>query len=105
MLHGFRAATVACYRVKRNSVPSTHIRFMITTNRRAKATIAFLIPRCLAICIPQALSQDHFFDRSGGSIILPPGGALTAAQPARAPARPAARRQTADATTTAPALL
>jgi len=33
---------------------------MITANRRASATIAFFIPRCLAIFIAQALSQDHF---------------------------------------------
>jgi hypothetical protein len=37
---------------------------MITANRRASATIAFFIPRRLAICIAQALSQDHFFERS-----------------------------------------
>jgi hypothetical protein len=37
---------------------------MITANRRASATIAFFIPRRLAICIAQALSQDHFFARS-----------------------------------------
>jgi len=34
------------------------------SNRRASATIAFFIPRRLAICIAQALSQDHFFDRN-----------------------------------------
>jgi hypothetical protein len=28
------------------------------------ATIAFFIPRRLAICIAQALSQDHFVERS-----------------------------------------
>ena len=28
------------------------------------ATIAFFIPRRLAICIAQALSQDHFLERS-----------------------------------------
>ena len=62
---GFHAAAaVACSRVQRNSVPSTHMRCMITANRRARATIAFFIPRRLAICIAQALSQDHFFDRS-----------------------------------------
>ena len=33
-------------------------------NRRASATIAFFIPRCLAIFIAQALSQDHFAERS-----------------------------------------
>src|SRR5450756_2069291 len=49
-------------RVQRNSVPSTHMRCMITANRRARATIAFFIPRRLAICIAQALSQDHFFE-------------------------------------------
>ena len=35
---------------------------MITASRRAKATIAFFIPRCLAIFIAQALSQDHFVE-------------------------------------------
>ena len=30
----------------------------------ARATIAFFIPRRLAICIAQALSHDHFFERS-----------------------------------------
>ena len=51
-------------RVQRNSVPSTQMRCMITANRRASATIAFLIPRCLAIFIAQALSQDHFAKRT-----------------------------------------
>src|SRR5437660_5506931 len=50
--------------VHRNSVPSTHTRCMITANRRASATIAFFIPRCLAIFIAQALSQDHFAERT-----------------------------------------
>src|SRR5450631_1172320 len=59
----FHAAAVACSRVQRNSVPSTQMRCMITANRRASATIAFFIPRRLAICIAQALSQDHFFER------------------------------------------
>ena len=54
----------AASRVQRNSVPSTHMRCMITANRRASATIAFFIPRRLAICIAQALSQDHFFERN-----------------------------------------
>ena len=45
-------------------VPSTQMRCMITASRRARATIAFFIPRRLAICIAQALSQDHFFDHS-----------------------------------------
>ena len=64
ILYGFHAAAAACSRVQRNSVPSTHMRCMITANRRASATIAFFIPRRLAICIAQALSQDHFFERS-----------------------------------------
>ena len=37
---------------------------MISANRRARATIAFFIPRRLAIRIAQALSQDHFFECS-----------------------------------------
>src|ERR1039458_5076786 len=57
-------AAAASSRVQRNSVPSTHMRCMITANRRASATIAFFIPRRLAICIAQALSQDHFFECS-----------------------------------------
>jgi hypothetical protein len=63
ILYGSHAAA-ACSRVQRNSVPSTHMRCMITASRRAKATIAFFIPRRLAICIAQALSQDHFFERN-----------------------------------------
>src|SRR5439155_17528803 len=63
ILHDFHAAAVVGSRVQRNSVPSTHMRCMITANRRASATIAFFIPRRLAICIAQALSQDHFFER------------------------------------------
>src|SRR5262249_5603867 len=50
--------------VHRNSVPSTHMRCMITASRRASASIAFFIPRCLAIFIAQALSQDHFVERT-----------------------------------------
>src|SRR6202158_3720050 len=61
-LHSFHAATAACSRVQRNSVPSTHMRCMITANRRAKATIAFFMPRRLAICMAQAFSQDHLFE-------------------------------------------
>jgi hypothetical protein len=61
---GPNAAAAACSLVLRNSLPSTHIRCMITANRRAGATIALFIPRCLAICIAQALSHDHFLERS-----------------------------------------
>jgi hypothetical protein len=64
-LHGSHA--VATSRVQRNSVPSTHMRCMITANRRASATIAFFIPRRLAICIAQALSQDHRVERKACS--------------------------------------
>ena len=56
-------AAAASSRVQRNSVPSTHMRCMITANRRASATIAFFIPRCLAIFMAQALSQDHLLVR------------------------------------------
>jgi hypothetical protein len=55
---------LATSRVHRNSVPSIQMRCMITANRRASATIAFFIPRCLAIFIAQALSQDHFAKRT-----------------------------------------
>jgi len=62
IVHGSHAATTS--RVHRNSVPSTQMRCMITANLRARATIAFFMPRRLAICIAQALSQDHFFEYS-----------------------------------------
>ena len=62
ILRGSHAAATS--RVHRNSVPSTHMRCMITANRRASATIAFFIPRCLAIFMAQALSQDHFAVRT-----------------------------------------
>jgi len=62
ILYGSHA--VAASLVHRNSVPSTHMRCMITASLRARATIAFFIPRRLAICIAQALSQDHFFERN-----------------------------------------
>jgi len=61
ILHGSHAAATS--RVHWNSVPSTHMRCMITANRRARATIAFFTPRCLAIFIAQALSHDHLFVR------------------------------------------
>jgi hypothetical protein len=62
ILNGSYAAATS--RVHRNSVPSTQMRCMITANRRASATIAFFIPRCLAIFMAQALSQDHFVERT-----------------------------------------
>ena len=52
-----RSHAAATSRVQRNSVPSTHMRCMITANRGARATIAFFSPRCLAIFIAQALSH------------------------------------------------
>src|ERR1039457_2945767 len=60
----YNSHAAAASRVQRNSVPSTHMRCMITASRRASATIAFFIPRRLAICIAQALSQDHLFECS-----------------------------------------
>ncbi len=62
ILHDSHPAATS--RVQRNSVPSTHMRCMITASRRARATIAFFTPRRLAICIAQALSQDHFVERT-----------------------------------------
>src|ERR1035438_2625077 len=62
ILNGFHAAAVACSLVQRNSVPSTQMRCIITASRRASATIAFFIPRRLAICMAHALSQHHFFE-------------------------------------------
>src|SRR6266853_543176 len=62
ILRGSHAAATS--RVHRNSVPSTQMRCMITANRRASATIAFFIPRCLTIFMAQALSQDHFAVRT-----------------------------------------
>ena len=47
---------------QRNSVPSTQMRCTITANRRASATIALFMPRCRAIFIAQALSQDHLVE-------------------------------------------
>src|SRR5476649_117962 len=61
---GCHAATAACSRVHWNSVPSTQMRCRITASRRARATTAFFIPRCLAIFIAQALSQDHLVERT-----------------------------------------
>ena len=59
---GFDPARFSCccrglFPVQRNSVPSTHMPYIITANRRARATIAFFIPRRLAICIAQALTR------------------------------------------------
>ncbi|SRR5216684_354525 len=62
ILRGSHSAVAS--RVHWNSVPSTQMRCMITANRRASATIAFFIRRCLAIFIAQALSQDHFAKRT-----------------------------------------
>ena len=59
----YRSHAAASSRVQRNSVPSTHMRCMMTASRRAKATIAFFIPRCLAIFTAQALSHDHLLAR------------------------------------------
>src|SRR3974390_2619934 len=61
ILCGSPAAAIS--RVQRKSVPSTHMRCMITARRRASATIAFFTPRRLAIFIAQTLSQDHLLVR------------------------------------------
>src|SRR6516225_9722836 len=61
ILHRSQAAATSL--VHRNSVPSTHMRCIITAKRRASATIAFFSPRWRAIFIAQALSQDHFAER------------------------------------------
>jgi len=61
-LHRFHAAVAS--RLHRNSVPSIQMRCMITASRRARATMAFFTPRRLAICIAQALSQDHLVERT-----------------------------------------
>jgi len=58
----FHAAAASL--VQRNSVPSTQMRCRITANRRASATIARFMPRCFAIFIAQALSQDHRVERT-----------------------------------------
>ena len=57
-------ASAASCRLQLNSVPSTQMRCMITASRRASATIAFFMPRRLATCIAQALSQDHRVERT-----------------------------------------
>src|SRR5258708_12625519 len=67
ILCALHAAAVSL--VQRNSVPSTHMRFMITANRRPSATIAFFIPHPLAICIAQPLTHHHSFART---ILSPP---------------------------------
>ena len=59
-----RPHAAAASLVHLNSVPSVQMRCIITANRRASATIAFFIPRCLAIFIAQAFSHDHFAERS-----------------------------------------
>jgi hypothetical protein len=63
MSSNLKPAAPSC-RAQRNAVPLTQMRCIITANRRARATIAFFIPRCLAIFIAQALSQDHFVERT-----------------------------------------
>src|ERR1700730_12987414 len=49
--------------VQRNSVPSLHMRRIITASRRASATMAFFCPRRLAMFIAHAFSHDHFCTR------------------------------------------
>jgi len=54
-----RSHVAAASLFQRNSVPSTQMRCIITASRRASAIIARFMPRRLATCIAQALSQDH----------------------------------------------
>ena len=77
ILHGAHAAA-ASGRVQQNSVPSTQMRCMMTASRRASATIAFFMPRCLAIFIAQALSHDHLLVRSAtrASACAPTGATI-----------------------------
>jgi hypothetical protein len=62
ILSGAHAAVASL--VHLNSVPSIQMRCIITAKRLASATIAFFIPRCLAIFIAQALSHDHLEERT-----------------------------------------
>ena len=57
-----QAAGLTC-RVQRKSVPSLHMRCMMTASLRASATIALRWPRRLATCMAQAFNQDHFVTR------------------------------------------
>ena len=57
-----QAAGLTC-RVQRKSVPSRHMRCMMTASLRASATIARRWPRRLATSIAQAFNQDHFVTR------------------------------------------
>lgn len=54
------AATGKLSRVQQNSVPSLHMRCMITASRRANPTTTFCLPRRLAIFVAHAFSHDHF---------------------------------------------
>ena len=60
----YSAHAATAFLLQRNSAPSTQMRCMMTAKRRASATIAFFMPRRLAICIAQALSQDHLAERT-----------------------------------------
>src|SRR5262249_54345346 len=62
VLHSSQATATSL--VHRNAVPPTHTRGMITAKRRPGATIALFAARWLALFIVQALSQDHFADRT-----------------------------------------
>jgi hypothetical protein len=62
LLVSAQAAGLTCL-VQRKSVPSRHIRCMMTASLRASATIARRWPRRFATAIAQAFSQDHFATR------------------------------------------
>ena len=56
----FHAAVVACSRVQRNSVPSTHMRCIITANRRGQGRDRLFHPATPGDLHRPALSQDHY---------------------------------------------
>jgi hypothetical protein len=75
VLNDSHAAVAVCSRAHRNSVPSIQMRCIITANRRTRATIAFFIPRRLAICM--ALSQHHFLNASCSELLRRASSALS----------------------------
>src|SRR6516225_5126413 len=67
ILHSSQAPATSL--VHRNSVPSTHMRCMITASRRASATIAFFIPGPWASLSPRP--STHTFSTEPTSWLCP----------------------------------